>query len=97
MDGIDGKHALNKIKRAIIQTIKEQQKVTDKVAYKVTDKSEDKLLKIIKETPTITIPQLMQTLSMSDSGVRKILRRLQQQGRLTRVGANKNGYWKIIG
>lgn len=81
--------------RCILQSVKEQQKVTDKVAYKVTDKSEDKLLNIIRETPSITIPQLMQMLSMSDSGVRKILRKLQQQGRLVRIGANKNGYWEI--
>lgn len=81
--------------RCILQSVKEQQKVTDKVAYKVTDKSEDKLLNIIRETPSVTIPQLMQMLSMSDSGVRKILRKLQQQGRLVRIGANKNGYWEI--
>ncbi len=81
--------------RCILQTIKEQQKVTDKVAYKVTDKSEDKLLNIIRATPAITIPQLMQMLSLSDSGVRKILRRLQQQGRIVRIGANKNGYWQV--
>ena len=81
--------------RCILQTIKEQQKVTDKVAYKVTDKSEDKLLNIIRATPAITIRQLMRMLSLSDSGVRKILRRLQQQGRIVRVGANKNGYWQV--
>lgn len=81
--------------RCILQTIKEQQKVTDKVAYKVTDKSEDKLLNIIRATPAITIPQLMQMLSLSDSGVRKILRRLQQQGRIVRIGSNKNGYWQV--
>ena len=39
---------------------------------------------------------MMQALGMSDSGVRKILRRLQQQGALRRVGANKNGHWEII-
>ena len=81
--------------RCILQTIKEQQKVTDKVAYKETDKSEDKLLNIIRATPAITIRQLMQMLSLSDSGVRKILRRLQQQGRIVRIGANKNGYWQV--
>ena len=81
--------------RCILQTIKEQQKVTDKVAYKVTDKSEDKLLNIIRATPAITIRQLMRMLSLSDSGVRKILRRLQQQGRIVRIGANKNGYWQV--
>lgn len=80
----------------ILQTIKEQQKVTDKVADKVTGKSRDKILNLIKANPTITITQLMQELSMSDSGVRKVLRKLQQEGRVVRVGANKNGHWEII-
>ena len=80
----------------ILQTIKEQQKVTDKVADKVTGKSRDKILNLIKANPTITITQLMQKLSMSDSGVRKVLRKLQQEGRVVRVGANKNGHWEII-
>ena len=80
----------------ILQTIKEQQKVTDKVTNKVTDKSSDKVLNLIKANPTITITQLMQKLSMSDSGVRKVLRKLQQEGRVVRVGANKNGHWEII-
>lgn len=62
---------------------------------KVTDKSENKIQNIIQATPTVTVAQLMEMLSMSDSGVRKILRKLQQAGRLVRVGANKNGHWEI--
>ena len=86
---------INFMLKCILQTIDEQQKVTDKVMDKVTDKSENKILNIIQATPTVTVAQLMEMLSMSDSGVRKILRKLQQEGRLVRVGANKNGHWKI--
>ena len=78
--------------KCILQTIQEQQKVTDKV----TDKSGAKVLNLIRNNPSVTIPEMMQALGMSDSGVRKILRRLQQQGALRRVGANKNGHWEII-
>jgi predicted HTH transcriptional regulator len=39
---------------------------------------------------------MMRQLAMSDSGVRKILRKLQNEGRLRRVGANKNGHWEIL-
>ena len=78
--------------KCILQTIQEQQKVTDKV----TDKSGTKVLNLIRNNPSVTIPEMMQALGMSDSGVRKILRRLQQQGALRRVGANKNGHWEII-
>ena len=82
--------------RCILQTIQEQQKVTDKVMDKVTDKSENKILDLIRKNPSVTIPEMMQKLSMSDSGIRKILRKLQQEGRVVRVGANKNGHWEII-
>ena len=82
---------INFMLKCILKTINEQQKVT----YKVTDKSENRILNIIQATPTVTVVQLMEILSMSDSGVRKILRKLQQEGRLVRVGANKNGHWEI--
>ncbi len=82
--------------RCILQTIQEQQKVTDKVTDKVADKSENKILDLIRKNPSVTIPEMMQKLSLSDSGIRKILRKLQQEGRVARVGANKNGHWEII-
>ena len=78
--------------RCILETIKQEIQVTDKV----TDKSTDKILALIEENPKITIPDMMRQLGMSDSGVRKILRNLQKEGRLQRVGANKNGHWEII-
>ena len=86
---------INFMLKCILQTINEQQKVTNKVTDKVTDKSENKILNIIQATPTVTVAQIMEMLSMSDSGVRKILRKLQQEGRLVRIGANKNGHWEI--
>jgi len=66
------------------------------VTDKVTDKTEGKILGLIKMNPSITIPQIMQKLSMSDSGVRKVLRRLQKEGQVVRIGANKNGHWGIV-
>ena len=82
--------------RCILQSIQEQQKVTDKVTDKVADKSENKILDLIRKNPSVTIPEMMQKLSLSDSGIRKILRKLQQEGRVARIGANKNGHWEII-
>ena len=82
--------------RCILETIKQEQIVTDKVTDKVTHKSEDKVLALIRNNASITIPAMMRQLAMSDSGVRKILRKLQNEGRLRRVGANKNGHWEIL-
>ena len=61
----------------------------------MTDKSEDKILALIRNNASITIPEMMRQLAMSDSGVRKILRKLQNEERLRRVGANKNGHWVV--
>jgi Fic family protein len=82
--------------RCILETIKQEQIVTDKITDKVADKSEDKVLALIRNNASITIPAMMRQLAMSDSGVRKILRKLQNEGRLRRVGANKNGHWEIL-
>ena len=71
-------------------------KVTGKVAGKVTDKTPDKLLRLIAANPEITITRMMTALSMSDSGIQKVLRKLQSQGLILRVGPDKGGHWKII-
>ena len=71
-------------------------KVTGKVAGKVTDKTPDKILRLIAANPEITITRMMTALSMSDSGIRKVLRKLQSQGLILRVGPDKGGHWEII-
>lgn len=71
-------------------------KVTSKVTGKVTEKTSDKILRLITANPSITIARMMVTLSMSDSGIRKVLRNLQAQGAIRRVGSDKTGHWEII-
>ena len=71
-------------------------KVTERVTEKVTERTSDKLLRLIAANPSITIARMMVALSMSDSGIRKVLRNLQAQGIIRRVGPDKNGHWEII-
>ena len=71
-------------------------KVTDKVTGKVTEKTSDKVLRLIAANPSITISRIMTALSMSDSGIRTVLRKLQAQGVIRRVGSDKTGHWEII-
>ena len=70
--------------------------VTERVTERVTESNEDKILRLISANPTITIPRMMDVLSLSDSGIRKIIRKLQQQGLLRRVDGRKEGHWEII-
>lgn len=82
--------------KCILETINQEKIVMDKVTDKVTDKSEDKILLLIQNNPSITISEMMRQLEMSDSGVRKVLRKLQKEKRLCRVGSNKSGHWEIL-
>ena len=63
---------------------------------KSNQKSNQKLLDAISKNPNITIRELQDFLGMSESGVKKIIRKHREAGTLVRVGGAKGGHWKII-
>ena len=65
------------------------------VSYKVTNKTEDIIIAIIRDNPNITVNQLMIKTCLSEPGVKKNLKQLKEKGIIERVGSNKTGYWKI--
>lgn len=69
--------------------------VSDKVYHKVTNKTEDIIIAIIRDNPNITVNQLMIKTGLSEPGVKKNLKQLKEKGIIERVGSNKTGYWKI--
>ena len=69
--------------------------VSDKVYHKVTNKTEDIIIAIIRDNPNITVNQLMIKTSLSEPGVKKNIKQLKEKGIIERVGSNKTGYWKI--
>ena len=58
--------------------------------------SDQKIIMAIKENPKITRAELQNITGLSESGVKKILRQLQQKGLLSRIGPDKGGHWEII-
>ena len=58
-------------------------------------KSDQKILTLIKENSNITIKELCETISMSESGVKKVIKKLKSQDRLIRVGSLKSGHWEV--
>lgn len=85
--------------QCLLDSIKEYKvanKVADKVADKTLGNSELELVNLIKKNKNITIQEMMKKTGRSDSGVRKILSGLKKKGVIERVGANKNGYWKLL-
>ena len=49
---------------------------------------------MLRETPELTVPAIMEKLKLSDYGVRKNIKILKEY--IERIGSNKTGYWKII-
>ena len=72
--------------------------VTANVTANVTVKlnpTEQKILKILKENPNITQEQLSKKLKVTTMTIKRNTNKLKEKGLLERIGADKNGYWKI--
>lgn len=58
-------------------------------------KSDQKVMSLMKENSKITIYELMEKLSMSESGIKKVIKKLKDEGIIRRVGSLKSGYWEV--
>ena len=59
-------------------------------------KSNQKVLSAISENPDITIKELQTLIGLSESGIKKILRQLRNDGVIVRIGGAKGGHWEIL-
>ena len=62
---------------------------------KLTERQQ-KILNLIKESPTITGKQMSETLSVSQRTIERDLSTLQKKGVLKRVGKDNDGIWIIV-
>jgi len=69
---------------------------TQKSNLKSDQKSDQKVLLFIKENENITIKELCELMSMSESGVKKVIKKLKDEKKLIRVGSLKSGHWKLV-
>ena len=70
------------------------EKVTEKVTEKLTKREQD-ILKFLKNTPEITMPQLAENLGKSRKSIAKYIKGLKDKQIIERVGSDRKGYWKI--
>lgn len=70
-------------------------KLPDKLPNKLT-KTQNGIVKIIKQTPSTTIEDMAKTLSVGERTVRYNLAKLTKLGIIRRVGSRKSGYWEIV-
>lgn len=58
--------------------------------------SQIKVLAEIRNNPNITKPQLAKLCNLGKTTVGKAISTLKKLNYIKRVGANKNGYWKVL-
>ncbi len=61
-----------------------------------SEKSSEKIIRLITNNHKITIAELSQKVGISSRAIEKQLSNLKQKKRIQRVGADKGGHWKIL-
>jgi len=65
------------------------------ITVKLTQKQKD-ILKLIKESPHITQTEIALKLNIARETVNRNMKKLQEKKIIQRIGADKNGSWKIL-
>ena len=56
---------------------------------------EEEILTILKENPTLSIKKVAERLGISSRQAERLIAKLKSDGRLSRLGSNKSGSWKV--
>ncbi len=81
------------IELSFVQSKEEQ--ITTQTAQNSLNNIENEILKQISQKPNITHKALAFILNIKQTTIRFYIDKLQQKQILTRIGSNRNGYWKI--
>ena len=81
--------------QSIIYAIADIQNVGDMSETKLTERQQ-KMLNLIKESPTITGKKMSETLSVSQRTIERDLSALQKKGVLKHKGKDNDGTWIIL-
>jgi predicted HTH transcriptional regulator len=73
----------------------EDDKINDKINDKLSDKLSDKLISFIENNSKATLEEMAMYMGVSVRVIRYRLKKMIDSGKVIRVGARKNGYWKV--
>ena len=59
------------------------------------NRNQERLLSLVRENPTITIAQMADELNISKRQAERLVADLKERGKLTRIGAKRNGRWNV--
>ena len=85
---------LSLILNTIEEIIETEKKVTQKVPVKVTV-NQQKIIDAIKENPYVTQEELADIVGIARKNIIANMKKLQTNGLIKRIGADKNGHWQI--
>ncbi len=69
----------------------------EKTAQKTAQKStRDEIVKLLHKNPFYTKEDLMRILQKADGTIKEHLARLKKEGKISRKGGRKDGYWEVI-
>ena len=96
-----GKDAIKIEKNRIVVTIPFNKinvnsfEITNSNTSKKFNKSQETIIRLIRNNPNITIPQIMIETNLAAASIKKNLKILKNDKIIERVGSNNGGYWKI--
>lgn len=90
----------NSIKVTIpFRWLKSNNLMEDKAGDKVWDirinKTQTKILAIMRDDPNVTLQELQGQLSLGRTAIQNNVTYLRKNGIIERVGTNKSGYWRV--
>ena len=68
----------------------------DEYMKKSSQKSSQKIIEMIKQNSEITTQEMADNLGITRRAVAKSIAKLQEQGVVRRVGADKGGHWEVL-
>lgn len=82
--------------KIITQTLQEHLKEGTKSNYKSSQKSDHKIYALMLDDSKITIKDICKKIKMSESGVKKVIKKLKDEKRIVRIGSLKSGHWQVV-
>lgn len=70
---------------------------TEEAPRKTSGKTSGKIVAMIRENPTVTIPEMAEALGMSTRAVELQIAKLRDSATVERIGPAKGGHWKVVG
>ncbi len=60
------------------------------------EKTKDKIMVLLKYNPNLTLEEISEKINRSISAVKRATKKLQDEGKLKRIGTKKSGRWEVI-